>query len=400
MKAFNAFLSLLLLLPLSACSGPEEKKKPAPKTIVRPKKTVTLASVKLGLKSPKGSDRLSAMDDFEKLTKPEQELLIPDLWEVLQGKGLVGNKDKKPIVSQGRINPLGVLGVDDDGPRSRGKAALELGVTADLRSYPVLMEALKDENFQLREWVGMGLVILHRRHPFVKRKLIAELASSPSYVRKEILEILSEMTFEEDIEAVYQKALGDPSVDVRVCALQLLAEKSSDDGVELYIKSFLGPDRFLQLSSAKELAGLGDYVNKDVKDRILKVLITGLTTPHSFRPISAAKGLSILGDARALPALCKTLETRDKVTRRWAYESLSKLLLDKNCPLKAAEIDRLIGQLSHKRKDIRINAATLLGGAKVEEAKAGLTLMADNDKDKKARAAAKRALAEFAAPSK
>ncbi|MDF1662048.1 MAG: hypothetical protein P1V97_09770 [Planctomycetota bacterium] len=394
-------MSLILGLSLAACSGPEEKKEPAPKKVLRPKKEkITPAAVKLGLKSPKGSVRLSAMAKFEGLSESDRKALIPELWDVLQGKGLEVDKNKKSIVGQGRVNPLAALELDTDEELSKGKAASLLGELGDMKSYALLLEALFDDNFEFRNRVGFAFAKLIQRHPFAKRKLLEQFKTSPSYVRKEILEIFSLLKVEPEIRALFDRALKDPSVDVRVFALELSARRAPDSGVKLYIEAFLGPDRFLQTAAADQLVVLSKESSQDAKDRILEVLTAGLTTPHGFRPISAAKALSALGDPRALPALCKALGTRDKVTRRWANEAFISLVFEQKCALEMAEIDSLITQLSHKTRNVRINAATILGRCQFQKAKPGLKLMAANDKNEKARAAAKAALKQIVDPAK
>lgn len=392
-------LMLILALPILACGSPEETKRPAPKKIIRPKTVPEPEKTRAAFKSPKATTRLTALARFPSLKDEQKAALIPDLKRVLKGEGLVPEINAQPALnSEGKINPLAALNTDTGEERSKAEAALLLGRYGSARSFSALLEAIYDDNYALRSKIGVAIAELAERRPLLRTKLIQGLRGHPGYVRKELLKVLARLKQDDETRAQFKAALRDPSVDVRIFAIKLVAQSKPDRGLALYSEAFNGRDRFLQATAAEELVKISKMSKKDERDQIFALFVVGLKKRAAFRPISAAKALADLADPRAISPLCEMLKTRDKVTRRWSYESLITLISEKKLAVPEDAGALLIGYLTHKSRDVRIKAATILGLGKVQKAKEALTTMSTDDKDKKARAAATKAFAEIKGP--
>lgn len=393
------FLMLVFALPILACSSPEEKKRPAPKKIIRPKTVPEPEKTREALKSAKATTRLAALARFPNLKDEQKAALIPDLKRVLKGEGLVPEIKAQPALdSEGKVNPLAALNTDTDEERSKAEAGRLLGRYGDVRCFSSLLEAIYDDNYALRNKIAWAIAELTERHPVLRTKLIQGLRGHPGYVRKELLKVLARLKQDDETRAQFKAALRDPSVDVRIFAIKLVAESKPDRGLALYSEAFNGRDRFLQATAAEELVKISKRSKKDERDQIFALLVAGLKKRAAFRPISAAKALADLADPRALLPLCEMLKTRDKVTRRWSYEALVSLISEKKLAVREDAGKVLMGHLTHKSRDVRVKAATALGLGKVQKAKDALSKMAKDDKDKKARAAATMALAKIKGP--
>jgi HEAT repeat protein len=227
----------------------------------------------------------------------------------------------------------------------RAGVARALGEIGDSRAVEALIEALKDEDSDVRENSIDALVKIAKKDLGVVDKLIKTLRDKDSDVRGGIAKVLGNLGWEpksEEERVLYYIANGDwdECVKMGAVAVEFLIERLKDKNSDVHdksidslvkiakkdlgvvdklIKALKDEDSYVRISVAWALGEIGDA-------RAVDALIEALRDEDSYVRESIAWALGAIGDARAVDSLIKTLKDDDYFVRESAKVALFRIL--------------------------------------------------------------------------
>jgi vesicle coat complex subunit len=223
--------------------------------------------------------------------------------------------------------------------------AKALGEIGDASAVDALIEALKDEDSDVRENSIDALVKIAKKDLGVVDKLIKALRDKDSDVRGGITKVLGNLGWDpksEEERVLYYIAKGDWDECVKMggVAVEFLIERLKDKNSDVHdksidalvkiakkdlgvvdklIKALKDEDSYVRISVAWALGEIGDA-------RAVDALIEALRDEDRYVRESVAWALGAIGDARAVDSLIKTLKDDDYFVRESAKVALFRIL--------------------------------------------------------------------------
>ncbi len=113
------------------------------------------------------------------------------------------------------------------------------------------------------------------------------------------------------------QALRDPIPEVQQCAAIALRHQPDSRAIPQLINTLSSPDRLLARLAGDALIALG----KDAVPALIEVA-EGNSQPTRLEVV---RGLSLIGDSRAIPVLFKILDEDSAIMGHWAAQGLDKM---------------------------------------------------------------------------
>lgn len=263
-----------------------------------------------------------------------------------------------------------------------------------------LLEALKDENLEMRREVATSLGRIKDRRSIGPLTVALKHGYEKEEHRHRVVrERIAVAIGEIDLDALVA-LMTEEDVRIREAVMSALLESEETQAIDVFLRILRdAPKPHIRSAAARKLGQTGDY-------RAVEALITALKDNDRNVRQYSAKALEEIGDLRATgPLEAVAVGDKDSVVRKAARRAFQKLEQKKNrlereetetVQVRKQErpsLDSLIAGLSDERPGIRIESAKALRGVKDRRAIDAL-VGALNDPDHEVRGHAAYALGE------
>jgi HEAT repeat protein len=228
--------------------------------------------------------------------------------------------DSPPEEQETVVPILGQL-LEDPGADVRRTAALSLGKIAHPEGIPPLINALRDEDPQVREYSAWAL---GQMGPDLSDKavfgLINALGDDVPAVKHAVASALGQVEPHADRVQLLKEVLTISEVETRKAVIQVLTDFDTPSAYEVIVPALKDPDPRVRQSA---VAGLGELADRRavplLRKRLLKDPDEGVRTEAAFR-------LGKLGDTADIASLEKAMKSDPAssvhVWAQWALEQI------------------------------------------------------------------------------
>ena len=215
------------------------------------------------------------------------------------------------VGDQRAVQPL-IDRLDDDDPEVREWIVRTLAAIGDDRVVQPLVDRLDDDEPEVREWIVRTLASVGDQRAV--QPLIDRLDDDDPEVREWIVRTLAAIGDDRVVQPLIDR-LDDDEPEVREWIVRTLASVGDDRVIQPLIERLDDQDAEVREWAAR---GLGSYgstsIGQDWRNRAPEPLMPGLD-----------HGPPMPGDAQAIAALIRTLESDDAEVREWAARGLGKM---------------------------------------------------------------------------
>jgi HEAT repeat protein len=222
----------------------------------------------------------------------------------------------------------------------RAGVAEALGEIGDARAVDALIEALRDEDSDVRRSVAWALDVIGWKPGNNEERVLYYIAKRDWGRCVKIGSFAVEFLIER---------LKDKDSDVRRSVAEALGKIGDSRAVDALIEALKDEDSNVRENVAEALGEIGDA-------RAVDALIEALRDEDSDVRIRVAEALGEIGDARAVEALIEALKDEDSYVRKNSIDVLVEI-----AKKDLGVVDKLINALKDEDSNVRENVAWALG---------------------------------------